>query len=95
MLGAIERQTGPLRDRIVFRARRGPKEFESELGLAHGAAFGPSHALTQMGPLRPPIAFSGAKNVAFAGSGTRPGSGVPLVLMSGRLAAERTLQALA
>jgi phytoene desaturase len=27
--------------------------------------------------------------VVFAGSGTRPGVGVPMVLISGRLAAER------
>lgn len=95
VLQTIERHAGALRNRIVFRAQRGPREFESELGLAHGAAFGPSHALTQMGPLRPPIAYRGAAHVAFAGSGTRPGSGVPLVLISGRLAAQHVLKALA
>ena len=29
------------------------------------------------------------ENVVFAGSGTQPGVGVPMVLISGRLAAER------
>ena len=31
------------------------------------------------------------ENVVFAGSGTQPGVGVPMVLISGRLAAERIL----
>jgi phytoene desaturase len=32
---------------------------------------------------------AGIENVVFAGSGTQPGVGVPMVLISGRLAAER------
>ncbi|MDQ2871895.1 MAG: phytoene desaturase family protein [Candidatus Eremiobacteraeota bacterium] len=87
----LERHCGPLANRLVYQSVRGPKEFETQLGLAHGAAFGPDHRLNQMGPLRPSIAFRGARNVAFAGSGTRPGSGVPMVLISGRLAAEHVL----
>jgi phytoene desaturase len=31
----------------------------------------------------------GLQNVVFTGSGTQPGVGVPMVLLSGRLAAER------
>ena len=92
-LNAIERVTGPFRDRIAVERVRGPREFESELGLMHGAAFGPDHTLDQMGPFRPAIAHPTLRNVVFAGSGTRPGSGVPMVLMSGRLAAQRLLDA--
>ena len=93
-LELLEAHAGPLRDRIVFRQMRGPLAFERDFGLAHGAAFGPDHALSQMGPFRPSIAYRGAANVAFAGSGTRPGSGVPLVLISGRLAAQRIVASL-
>ena len=78
---------------VLFRAERGPKELERDLGLEAGAAFGPAHDLLQMGPLRPSIAYGGARNLAFAGSGTRPGSGVPMVLISGRLAAAHVLGA--
>jgi phytoene desaturase len=92
-LRAIERHTGPFRDRIVVERARGPEQFESELGLMHGAAFGPDHTLDQMGPFRPAIAHATMPNVVFAGSGTRPGSGVPMVLISGRLAARRLLDA--
>jgi phytoene desaturase len=89
VIAAIESMTGPFRERIVVERRRTPVEFESELGLMHGAAFGPDHTLDQMGPFRPAIAHARWPNVVFAGSGTRPGSGVPMVVISGRLAAER------
>lgn len=89
---AIEHHTGPIRDRIEFQHVRAPAHFENELGLAFGAAFGPSHTMDQMGPFRPSIAMREARNVAFAGSGTRPGSGVALAITSGRLASEHLLK---
>lgn len=94
VLSRLERQTGPLRGRILFEATRAPSDFASQLGLAHGAAFGPDHTLDQMGPLRPPIRHPQLSNVVFAGSGTRPGSGIPMVLISGRLAAERLAESM-
>ena len=42
-------------------------------------------------PGRSARATSWGENVVFAGSGTQPGVGVPMVLISGRLAAERIL----
>ena len=57
------------------------------LGLAAGTPFGPAHTLRQTGPFRPGNLFG--ENVVFTGSGTHPGVGVPTVLISGRLAAER------
>ena len=89
-LTRVESHTGCLREHVVHRSVRGPHEF-AELGLVAGAAFGPDHTLDQMGPLRAPIAHPHLSNVVFAGSGTRPGSGVPMVVMSGRLAALRLL----
>jgi phytoene desaturase len=58
-------------------------------GLAAGAPFAAAHTLLQTGPFRPPTLPRGLANVVFAGSGTQPGVGVPMVLLSGRLAAER------
>jgi phytoene desaturase len=56
-------------------------------GLERGAPFSISHRFRQTGPFRPRnLAFD---NVVFVGSGTQPGVGVPMVLISGRLAAER------
>jgi phytoene desaturase len=67
-----------------------PLEWE-EMGLAMGAPFASAHTFSQTGPFRPnnfPRAF---ENVVFTGSGTQPGVGVPMVIISGKLAAQRIL----
>ena len=58
-------------------------------GMAAGTPFAAAHTFTQTGPFRPRNLWG--DNVVFAGSGTQPGVGVPMVLISGRLAAERIL----
>jgi phytoene desaturase len=59
------------------------------LGLERGAPFAAAHSFRQTGPFRLPNLVPGLGNVVLAGSGTVPGVGVPMVLVSGRLAAER------
>ena len=59
----------------------------ADRGLAAGTPFAAAHTFSQTGPFRP--ANTLGDNVVFAGSGTVPGVGVPMVLVSGRLAAER------
>jgi phytoene desaturase len=56
-------------------------------GMAVGTPFAAAHTFRQTGPFRPTNRYG--ENIVFAGSGTRPGGGVPMVLISGRLAAER------
>ncbi len=63
-----------------------PSDWEAR-GMAAGAPFSASHRLLQTGPFRP--ANHWGQNVVFVGSGTQPGVSVPMVLISGRLAAER------
>jgi len=58
-------------------------------GMERGAPFAAAHSFRQTGPFRPGNRWG--ENVVFAGSGTSPGVGVPMVLISGRLAAERVL----
>ena len=57
--------------------------------MERGAPFSAAHSFRQTGPFRPGNLWG--ENVVFAGSGTQPGVGVPMVLISGRLAAERVL----
>jgi phytoene desaturase len=60
-------------------------------GMARGTPFAAAHTFRQTGPFRPGnLAYD---NVVFVGSGTQPGVGVPMVLISGRLAAERIVGA--
>ncbi|MFD1149414.1 phytoene desaturase family protein [Saccharothrix hoggarensis] len=57
------------------------------MGLAAGTPFSAAHTFAQTGPFRPRNLV--LDNVVLAGCGTTPGVGVPPVLISGRLAAQR------
>jgi phytoene desaturase len=57
-------------------------------GYHRGTPFAAAHTLAQTGPLRQPT-LDRYQNVVFAGAGVQPGIGVPMVLLSGRLAAQR------
>ena len=59
----------------------------ADRGMERGAPFAAAHSFLQTGPFRPSNLWG--DNVVFTGSGTQPGVGVPMVLVSGRLAAER------
>jgi phytoene desaturase len=61
----------------------------ADRGLAAGTPFASAHTFGQTGPLRPGNLAPGLENVVFVGSGTQPGVGIPMVLVSARLAAER------
>jgi phytoene desaturase len=61
----------------------------ADLGMAAGTPFAAAHTLRQTGPFRPANLHPTLSNVVFVGSGTQPGVGVPMVIISGRLAAER------
>lgn len=65
-----------------------PAEWE-EQGMAAGTPFAAAHSLFQTGPFRPSNLHRQLPNVVFTGSGTQPGVGVPMVLISGKLAANR------
>ncbi len=61
-------------------------------GMERGTPFALSHKFLQTGPFRPDNIDRRAPGLVFVGSGTRPGVGIPMVLISGRLAAERVNQ---
>ncbi|HEX4726462.1 MAG TPA: FAD-dependent oxidoreductase, partial [Jatrophihabitans sp.] len=61
----------------------------AEQGLAAGTPFAAAHTFSQSGPFRPPTLDRRVTNLVFCGSNTQPGVGVPMVLLSGKLAAAR------
>lgn len=67
-----------------------PLEWEA-MGMERGAPFASAHTFFQTGPFRPRNLAKGFENIVFTGSGTQPGVGVPMVLISGKLAAERII----
>ncbi|MYT37697.1 phytoene desaturase [Streptomyces sp. SID8356] len=58
-------------------------------GHAAGTPFAVAHTFPQTGPFRPRNLVRSTANAVLAGCGTTPGVGVPTVLISGKLAAER------
>ncbi len=58
-------------------------------GLERGTPFALSHTFRQTGPFRPNNVVKEVPRLVFVGSSTVPGVGVPMVLVSGKLAAER------
>lgn len=60
-------------------------------GMAAGTPFAASHHFLQTGPFRPANVAPKVGGVVFTGSSTTPGVGVPMVLVSGKLAAQRVL----
>jgi phytoene desaturase len=61
----------------------------ADQGMAAGTPFAAAHTFAQTGPFRPANLHPTLPNVVFTGSGTQPGVGVPMVLISGKLAASR------
>lgn len=65
----------------------GPQKWRRD-GMAAGTPFALDHRFSQSGPFRPGMTDRRLPGVVFVGSATRPGVGVPMVLISGRLAAD-------
>lgn len=95
------RERGPMRERLHSFLRSGgypdaivtehlmtPVDWE-ELGMHQGTPFALAHTFRQTGPFRPGNLDRRVPGLVFAGSGTVPGVGVPMVLISGKLAAQR------
>jgi phytoene desaturase len=63
----------------------------ADASMDAGTPFAAAHTLAQTGPFRPRTIHPRLSNVVFVGSGTQPGVGVPMVVISGKLAAERII----
>ncbi len=66
-----------------------PQDFQSKFNLTDGTAFGLSHHFFQSGYFRPSNKARDIARLYFVGASTYPGSGVPMVTLSGKLVAER------
>jgi phytoene desaturase len=68
-----------------------PAEWSRRFGLHDGSAFGAAHTLFQVGPFRARNYSREIAGLYFTGAGTTPGTGMPMVVLSGQLTAERVL----
>lgn len=75
-------------DDVVVERFIDPLDWES-MGIERGTPFSLSHTFRQTGPFRPNNVDKRVPGLVFTGSSTLPGVGVPMVLVSGKLAAQR------
>jgi len=69
-----------------------PEDFLTKFNLTDGSAFGLSHFFFQSGYFRPHNVSRDVGGLYFVGASTYPGSGIPMVTLSGKLVAERINQ---
>lgn len=86
LLGHLDRLGYPTD--IVTEELVDPLDWEAQ-GMERGTPFALSHKFRQTGPFRPGNLEKRARGLVFTGSSTLPGVGVPMVLVSGMLAAQR------
>jgi phytoene desaturase len=75
-------------DDVVVERLTDPRDWEAQ-GLERGTPFALAHRFFQTGPFRPGNVDRRIPGLVFSGMGTVPGVGIPMVLVSGRLAADR------
>lgn len=75
-----------IRDSILAENIRAPIQWRNEFSLFRGSAFGLAHSLNQLSFLRPRFKHPSVGNLYRVGASTRPGNGVPLVMIGARLA---------
>jgi phytoene desaturase len=75
-------------DDVAVERLTDPRDWQAQ-GLERGTPFALAHRFFQTGPFRPANVDRRIPGLVFTGMGTVPGVGIPMVLISGRLAAER------
>jgi phytoene desaturase len=82
-----------IEEHIKFEICFTPESWESACNITRGSVFGSlAHNILQMGYFRPHNQHSIYKNIYFVGGSTHPGNGIPNVLLSAKLTAERILR---
>ncbi len=82
-----------IEEQIAFEMTFTPVNWQESVNVTRGAVFGSlGHNILQMGYFRPHNRDREYGNLYFTGGSTHPGNGVPMVLMSARLTAERILK---
>jgi len=78
-----------LRARVRVRRTIGPADFAGDLNAWRGSLLGPAHTLRQSAFLRAPNASRRVAGLYYAGSGTIPGVGLPMCLISAEILRDR------
>ena len=68
-----------------------PNDWSYKFGLHDGSAFGAVHTLFNIGPFRHKNYEPNIRGLYYAGASTVPGTGMPMVVLGGKMTAERIL----
>jgi phytoene desaturase len=80
-------------EQIITKKYYTPEDWASMFNLHRGSGLGLSHDMHQIGAFRPANHDERFSNVFYAGASTAPGTGLPLVIISSKLAVERIAKA--
>lgn len=91
LLAQLERLVDPdIRKHIVWEREYRPTDFARDINAPYGVAFGSlSHGFFQSSYFRPHNIARDIPGLYFVGQATYPGIGMPMVMLSARLLAER------
>ena len=78
-------------DRIAIEETYTPADWRQRFGLYDGSAFGAAHTLFQVGPFRSRNYSEDIAGLYYTGASTTPGTGMPMVVLGGKLTADRIL----
>ena len=78
-----------LEEHIKFEVNFTPLSWRKRYNLVKGSTHGLCHNLTQLGYFRPDYQHPRYHNLYFTGASTRPGTGIPSAMVSGRQSAMR------
>jgi len=82
-----------IEEHIKFEFSYLPPDWEKAFNLSRGSTFGGlAHNIFQMGYFRPHNRHRKYRNLYFVGGSTHPGNGVPLVMLSSKLTAQRIVK---
>ncbi|MFM2293117.1 MAG: phytoene desaturase [Bacteroidota bacterium] len=77
---------------IISRTVYTPLEWQNQFNLHRGSGLGLSHNMNQIGAFRPANFDEQFKNVFYVGASTIPGAGLPMAIISSKLACERVVK---
>mmetsp|Transcript_10367 Transcript_10367/g.14852 ORF Transcript_10367/g.14852 Transcript_10367/m.14852 type:complete len:117 (-) Transcript_10367:136-486(-) len=83
-----------IRESIVHEVVDTPGTYAEQYNVGAGTPFALSHGFNQLSLTRPGAESSNHPNVLFVGASSRPGNGVPLVLVGAKLVAEKAMKKL-
>ncbi len=82
----IGKDIGP---EIISRTVYTPEDWRDKFNLHRGSGLGLSHSMRQIGALRPRNFDEKYRNMFYVGASTIPGAGLPMAIISSKLATER------